>query len=65
MVVPLITVVDLLVLSAAAIDRATWAFAPVYVGVALSYVLGGFYIFAKMLDHSDTGGDKSVRSVRR
>ena len=47
----LVTVFDLLLISATVAVGATWLFAPVYVGVALSYIAGALYLTYKLFTY--------------
>jgi hypothetical protein len=46
-----VTVAVLLVLSAAAITRATWAFVPVYLGAVISYIAGSVYLIRRLINY--------------
>jgi len=45
----LVMVFLLLLMAGAALLGATWVFAPVYVGVAITYVAGALYLFKKLM----------------
>ncbi|MGA2663915.1 MAG: hypothetical protein ABSF83_03130 [Nitrososphaerales archaeon] len=49
--VPLIVLFDLLAMALVAIEGLTSLFVPLYIGVVLTYIFGGLYLFKKLMEY--------------
>ncbi len=47
----LATVIVILLMAEVVATDATWLFAPVYVGIAVTYIAGALYLFKKLFTH--------------
>jgi fatty acid desaturase len=54
--IALVTVAVLVLLGAAAVTGAVWAFPFVYVPVAIAYIAGSLYLFKRLMDYSPATG---------